>query len=368
MIYLDYSSTTPVDKRLLEYFSIVNRKFYGNPNSNHQLGIEAAYEIEKATLSIKKSLGLNNEEVIYTSGATEANNLGIIGYALQNSEHGKHLIVSPYEHSSVVSCFNHLEKLGFEVDVLPAHIDGLILLEDLKGKIRKDTILVSISMINSETGIAQAIDDIGKFLKEYPQIAFHVDLTQAIGKIRIDVANIDLFSMAAHKFYGIKGIGALVKKPEIMIVPMIHGGKSTTKYRSGTPATGLILSLAKSLEFAYEDFDQRYNHVLKLKNYLVNELTHFPNIVINSNQYSIPHILNISNLTIESKDIVERLGKQQIYVSAQTACSSDSGYSHMIYRITKDEQRAKTSFRVSLSYKTSLAEVIQFVECLKNEY
>ncbi len=367
MIYLDYSATTPVDERLLGYFNQASRDFFANPNSKHRLGKEVSLAIEESTNLLKSILGLKVEEIIYTSGSTEANNLAIKGYAYKNKELGKHLITSPYEHSSVVACFNALEKKGFEVDVLPSHSNGRISLKDLEKLVREDTILVSIGALNSEVGICQDIDSIGAFLKKYPNVAFHVDATQAIGKIRLNFENVDMFSFAAHKFYGLKGIGALVKKPNILLEAQMSGGTSTTNYRAGTPATSLILSLSKSLEFAYENLDQKVDHVLQLKNYLVGELSHFENVVINSNKYSIPHIFNLSILNHDSSEMQEILNRNDIFVSTQSACMANPGYSQVLYRITNDEQRARTGFRVSISYKTTLEEINDFIDCLKRE-
>lgn len=367
MIYLDYSATTPVDERLLEYFSLVSKEYYGNPNSKHRLGQASLQAIKESTRLVKSILNLKDQEILYTSGATEANNLAIKGYAHKNQSSGKHLIVSPYEHSSVVACFSALEKEGFLVDVLPSRPDGLVSLKDLAEMIQEDTILVSVCALNSELGILQDLKSIGEFLIKYPKIAFHVDATQAVGKIVLDYDLIDMFSFAAHKFYGLKGIGALVKNPKIKLDPIISGGSSLSNERAGTPATSLILSLSKSLELAYSNIEQKYEHVLQLKNYLVGELSRFENVYFNSNSNSIPHIVNVSIFDYSSVEVQRILNNHEIYVSTQSACVANQAYSHVIYRVTGDEKRAKTGFRISISYKTTLDEIIEFVDCLRGE-
>ena len=186
--------------------------------------------------------------MIYTSGASESNNLAIKGICLKYQNRGKHIITTFLEHSSVIGPLNYLIKMGFDVDFVKIKDDGCVDLEHLKSLLRNDTILVSISMVDSEIGLRQSIQEIAKILEEYPKCYFHVDCTQAYGKIPVDLTGVDLASMSAHKIYGLKGIGLLIKRENISIEPLIHGGKSTTVYRSGTPALPLIVSLMKALK------------------------------------------------------------------------------------------------------------------------
>ncbi|MDD3123055.1 MAG: cysteine desulfurase family protein [Candidatus Izemoplasmatales bacterium] len=367
MIYLDYSATTPVDPNVLDYFVETSKHFFGNPNSKHLLGIESENQIKQTSAKILSLLNMENSEVIYTSGATEANNLAIKGVANKYKNQGMHLITSPYEHSSTVASFSYLTNLGFEVEVLESRNDGLIDLAELKRKIRKDTILVSIALINSETGIVQPLEEISQIVRSNPTTIFHSDMTQAIGKIHVNANLVDLMTFAAHKFYGIKGIGALIRKNTVQLEPIIHGGTSTTSVRSGTPATPLILSLGKALECAYENFDDKFSHVVHLAEYLRNELTHCPNVFLNSTNDSVPHIINISLITVNSIALQNFLQRRGVYVSTQSACSSSNGYSQLIYKMTGDDLRAKSSIRISLSYLTSLQEVINFISIFKEE-
>jgi len=365
MVYLDYSATTPVDPIVLKQFSDNTVRFFANPNSKHFLGKEALDEIEKATNETLELLELSEHEIIYTSGATEANNLAIKGYCLKHQEQGKHLIVSPYEHSSVVSAFQQLSDLGFDVDVIETTSDGIITLEMIQSYITENTIFVSIGAINSETGVAQDIESIASLLKKYPKIAFHSDATQAIGKKKVDFNNVDFISIAAHKFYGMKGIGCLFRKNNQLIEPQISGGHSLSIYRSGTPATPLILSLKDALKRVLTTFEKDLQDVTKLRNYIIENLCSNSNIMINSTSNSVPHILNLSLIGHPSAEIQSYLSEQHIYISTQSACSQNAPFSPLIYKMTQSEERARSSIRVSLSRLTTFDEVKQFVSAIK---
>lgn len=368
MVYLDYSATTPVSEDVLDSFIKCSRKYIGNPNSLHKLGVDAKNIIDASTKQIKDLLNLDDEEVIYTSGATEANNLAIKGICLKYKNRGKHIITTPLEHSSIYGPINYLLDYGFDVSFVKLDNNGLVDLEDLKNLIREDTILISINAINSELGIKQPIEEIGKMLKDYPKIYFHSDLTQAIGKVKIDIKDLDLFSFTAHKIYGIKGIGCLVKKKKVIINPIIHGGISTTTYRSGTPTVSLIVSFAKALRLALENFDNKYNHVLEINNYIKNRLQNYDKVFINSNSKSIPHILNISVIGVKPETLLHALEEDSIYISTQSACSSNSTLSKAVLGVTNDEKRAKSSVRISISYLTTMLDADLFLKSFDKCY
>ena len=221
MIYLDYSATTPVNKEVLESFDKACLNFPGNANSLHKLGLNINKLISSATSQIAKILNVKNDEIIYTSSSSEANNLAIKGIAFKYQERGKHIIMTKYEHSSINETIKYLESLGFEISYVKCNEYGQVDLIDLENLIRKDTILVSITAVNSEIGISEPIEEIAKILKKY-SCFFHVDLTQSIGKININLDNIDLASISAHKIYGLKGIGILIKKEKISLEPLIN--------------------------------------------------------------------------------------------------------------------------------------------------
>lgn len=367
MVYLDYSATTPVDKRVLETFDKASLDFIGNPNSLHKLGVKSKELIDSSTEVIKKILNLKNSEVIYTSGSSEANNLAIKGICEKYENRGKHIITTPFEHSSIYGPLNYLSELGYEVDFVNLDSNGRVDLDDLRNKLRDDTILVSIVAVNSEIGILQPIDEIKQIVKGHPKCFFHVDATQAIGKIKLDISDIDLVSFSAHKFFGIKGIGCLIKKEGISLNPQIHGGKSTTNYRSGTPTVALIASLAKALRLAYETIDKDYNHVLELNKYLKEKLQNYSEVRINSNEYSIPHILNFSVLGVKPETMLHALEEDDIYISTQSACSTGAS-SKAVFALTNDEKRANSSIRVSISKITTKEEIDKFIEVFDKCY
>ncbi len=368
MIYLDYSATTPVNDLVLDSFNKACKEYMGNPNSVHKLGLKAKAAIDESSNMIASLLKVKPNEIIYTSGASEANNLAIKGLAMHYQNKGKHIITSLLEHSSVIGPIGYLQALGFEVDFVKLDGNGLVDLDYFKSLIKPTTILVSLASVNSEIGITQPIDQIGEILKEYPNCYFHVDMTQSIGKKMIDLTNVDLASFSAQKFYGFKGIGGLYKKEGISLEPLIHGGKSTTIFRSGTPAIELIVSLAKAMELAFIDADKKYNYVLELNTYLKEKLSILPKVVLNSNDNCLPHILNISVRGIKAELFQHKLEEYDIYISTQTACSSEEIPSRSVYALTNDVELASTSIRISLSYLTTKVELDKFMEAFTTIY
>ena len=360
MIYLDYSATTPVDEEVINTYASVCRDFIGNPNSLHKLGVDAKRLIDASTDQISKILGVKTSEIIYTSGASEANNLAVKGVCFKYENRGHHIITTELEHSSVLAPINYLQSKGWEVDFVSLDENGLVNLEELEHLMRDDTVLVSIAAVNSEVGIKQDLELISKIVRKNPKTIFHSDVTQMIGKDKVDLSCVDLASMSCQKFYGMKGVGALIKKDGLVIDPLIHGGKSTTVFRSGTPATPLIASFAKALRLAYEDFDDKYNKVVDLNKYLKDKLSKL-NVSINSTKYSLPHIVNLSIEGIKPEVMQHALEEHEIYISTQTACSHGE-YSKAVYAVTHDMEKSKHSIRISLSYKTTYEEIDEFIE------
>ncbi len=361
MTYLDYSATTPVNSEVIDTFVEVTKKYVGNPNSLHKLGIEANNLIKAATKQIAELLNIKEKEIIYTSGSSESNNTAIKGIALKYQNRGKHIITTEFEHSSIYGPLNYLQKLGFKVDFVKCDNRGIIDISDLKKLLTNETILVSVGAVNSEIGIVQPLDEISNIIKEYPKCFFHVDMTQALGKIKIDLKNVDLASFSAHKIYGIKGIGMLYKKENISLEPLIHGGKSTTIFRSGTPMTALIASFAKAMRLILKDLDINYEYITNLNNKLKEGLKKYADVYINSNEYCIPNILNISIIGIKPETILHALEKYDIYISTQTACSTGN-ISKSVYALTKDEVKATSSIRISLSHLTKEEDILYFLE------
>lgn len=360
MIYLDYSATTPVNEEVIDTYSKVCREFIGNPNSLHSLGVKAKKLIDASTEQIAGILGVKPSEVIYTSGSSESNNMAIKGVCFKYSNRGKHIITTELEHSSVIAPIQFLQKQGFDVDFVKLDENGMVDLDDLEKLIRDDTILVSIAAVNSEVGVKQDLKAISEVVRRHSKIIFHSDVTQSIGKDKIDFSLLDLASISCQKFYGMKGIGALIKREGLVIEPLIHGGKSTTVFRSGTPATPLIASFAKALRLAYEDFDSKYEHVCEVRDYLISKLEKLP-VSINSNDTCLPHMVNISLKNIKSEVMLHALEQEEIFVSTQTACSTGN-YSKAVYALTHDKEKASSSLRISLSYLTTMEEIDQFIK------
>ena len=368
MIYLDYSATTKTSDEVLDTFVKCSKEYIGNPNSLHTLGVESKNLIDKATEQIANLLNIKKDEIIYTSGSSESNNLAIKGICEKYKNRGKHIITTSLEHSSIYGPIDYLLDKGYTVDFVKLDQNGQVDLENLKELLTDDTILVSINAVNSELGIVQPLGKISKIIKEYPKCFFHSDMTQAIGKIKVNLEDIDLISFSAHKFFGIKGIGVLIKKEKIELTPLIHGGKSTTVYRSGTPALPLIASLAKALRLAYTDFDTKYNHVLELNKYLKENLSKYSKVYINSNDKSIPHVLNISVIGVKPETMLHALEEYDIFISTQSACSSGSTKSMAVYNLTHDEARAESSVRISISAITTKEEIDYFLESFSKCY
>ena len=365
MIYLDYSATTPVDRRVLESFDRTTLEYIANPNSLHKEGIKAKELMEAATMQVANLLNVKPAEVIFTSGASESNNLAIMGVCRKSS--GKTIITTKLEHSSILSSVNYLKQNGYIIKYVKVDENGQIDLENLKELIDDDTILVSICEVNSEIGIIQDVDKIGKVLKEYPRIIFHVDGTQAVGKKHLNLENIDLYSFSAHKIYGLKGVGCLIKRENIELVPLIHGGKSQTIYRAGTPPLALIVSCAKALRLVMDDLDNNLKYVSELNQKLINGLKKLDGVIINSNSYCVPHIVNISVPNIKPETLLHALEEDDIYISTKTACSKDDSVSLSVYTLTKDEERAKSSIRISLSFLSKENEIAIFLEKLEEK-
>ena len=364
MVYLDYSATTPVNSEVIDTYSKVCRDYIGNPNSLHKLGVDSKRLIDASTKQIADILGVKENEVIYTSGASEANNMAIKGICLKYKNRGMHIITTELEHSSVIAPINYLTTLGFDVDFVKLDSNGLVDLDDLEKLVRKDTVLVSICSVNSEIGIRQDIKKIYETVKKKNPLCFvHSDVTQSIGKEVFDFNYVDLASMSCQKFYGMKGIGALIKKDKLIIEPLIHGGKSTTVFRSGTPATPLIASFAKALRLMYEDFNSKQKKVLEIHDYLLNKLKKI-DIFINSNDVCLPNMVNISLKNIKSEVMLHALEEKDIYISTQTACSTGN-YSKAVYAVCHDKDRASSSLRISISYLTTKEEIDYFCDCLE---
>lgn len=339
MTYLDYSATTKISKEVLDE---VSKDLFTKATNK---------DIKDYQNKIKNILNTDHD-VIFTSGSSESNNYAIKGISLNTKK--KEIITTEVEHSSITETLSYLKSQGFIIKTIPIH-DGLLSLSELKKAITKDTALITITAVNSETGLLNPVNEIGKIAKEN-NIPFHCDMTQSIGKINIPLNNIDLISLSSHKFYGPKGIGLLLKKPNIKLKPLIYEKRNYN--------LGLIKGLTKSLEEALSNIDEKYKKVEGLNNYLKDNLKNLPNIIINQSSNSIPHILNISVLNYKPETFLHYLEMSHIYISTQSACSTND-YSKSVYALTNDKELAKTSVRISLSYKTTKEELDKLIRCIK---
>ena len=367
MIYLDNSATTMVDDRVLDTFNKVCKNYPGNSNSLHSLGIKSKELEDYATEKISNLLGVKPSEIIYTSGASESNNTVLKGVASKYKNRGNHIITTPLEHSSILETCKYLESKGFIIDYVKIKDNGLIDIEDLERLLTDNTILVSVAYVDSELGIRQDIDTISKIVKKHPKCYFHVDATQAIGKIKVDPTSIDFISMSAHKIFGLKGIGLLIKKDNIVIDNLIHGGKSTTIYRSGTPALPLICSLMKALELIIPNIDKNYEYVSSLSNKIKDNLKKYDNIHINSTENSIPYIINFSVIGVKPETFIHTMEEEDIYLSTKSACST-SDISLSVDSIYHNREISMSSIRISLSYKNTEEEIDKFIKVFDKIY
>ena len=361
MVYLDYSATTFVLKEVLDSYNAVTNNYIGNANSMHFLGIKSKEMFMKATNQTASILGILPKEIIYTSGASESNSTAVKGIAFKYKNRGKHIITSKLEHKSILEVMDFLETKGFEIDYVKLDKNGIVDLKDLEAKIRKDTILVSICAVNSEVGIKQPLKTINQVIKKKNNLTFfHSDMTQALGKMQINLKDVDLASFSSHKIYAPKGIGLLYKKENIDIEPLIFGTTSNTPFRGGTPALPLVVAFSKAIRIAMENLEESVRHTTMLKEKLLNGLKEF-DIVINSNDYCVPQIVNISLIKIKS------LEKEEVYVSTNTACSSGEESTILKY-LTNDKNISTTSIRISLSLYTTPEEINKFIKVFGESY
>ncbi len=360
MIYLDYSANTPSDPRVLDAFCRTEREFWGNPNSTHAAGLAANREMQRATEHIASLLHCDPTEIIYTSGASESNNLAIKGIAEAHRHVGKHIISTTLEHSSVGGSLTALQNQGYEIDLLDINRDGTVDLEHLKELLRNDTVLVAVGAVDSEIGIVQPIREIAEILKDYPKCHLHVDATQAVGKTELIWDGVDTMSIAPHKFYGLNGSGLLLKRKGLVIVPQIHGGSSTTLYRSGTPALSLAVSIETALSLALGEMEERVKTVSAHHKRLCSFLTQYPLVRINSPKGAVPHILNLSVKGVKGSAFQKALSDRGVCVSVKSACSSDGMPSKAVFAVSHDRKNALCSWRISLSHMTTDAEIADF--------
>jgi cysteine desulfurase len=356
MLYLDNSATTKPYPEVISTYLKVTEDYFANPSSLHKLGSEAETLLHHARQQVANLLGVQQEEIIFTSGGTEGNNLAIKGAALANKQKGKHIITSMIEHSSVLESVKQLEQIhGFSVTYLPVDENGIVSLERIKKEIRDDTILVSIMHVNNEVGTIQPITEIGHFIKQFSNALFHVDNVQGITKVALDLkkANIDLCTISGHKFHGLNGTGALFVRTGVDLLPLFSGGSQELQLRSGTESLAGNVALAKALRMEIENAEKQKKVLSNTHNKLRTELMNIEGVFVNTPiKNAAPHIINFSVPSVKAEVLIHFLGENNIYVSTTSACSSRSkSISHTLLAMNKGQDIAKSAIRISLSFE-----------------
>lgn len=362
LVYLDNAATTPVEPLVAEAMSaaLLPGGPFGNPSSNHEFGRDALAIVETAREKLARLLGAAPRELIWTSGATESDNMAITGAARFRAHRGKHAITMPVEHKAVTDTFDALEREGFEVTRLSPESDGMLDLQKLDAAIRADTQLVSIMFVNNETGAMQDIESIGQRCRGQ-DILFHVDAAQAVGKVPIDLSHmpIDLMSLTAHKFYGPKGIGALyvADRPGCQIEPLLFGGGHERGMRPGTSAVHQILGIGLAAEIAAERMQGDLAHLLTLREQLWNGISDLPGLHINGpRQGGFPGILNVSAEGLDGESLM--LAMHPVCVASGSACNAKSGESSYVLRaLGRDDRLAQSAIRFGIGRHNSAQDI-----------
>ena len=369
MIYLDYSATTPVSKEVLDSYIKVTTDYIGNPNSLHSLGEKSNELLKSATKQISDLLNINEKEIIYTSGATEANNLALVGYALKNIKKGKTIIVSKLEHPSIYGICDYLKNFGFKIIYVENDENGLIDFEDLKRKITDDTLLVSIVAVNSEMGIRQPLKTIRQVIKKQNEkTVFHSDMTQAVGKVNINLKDVDMASISGHKIYGPKGEGGLFLRKGVRIGSFIHGGAQENGKRAGTENLAGIVGFGAAAELARKNLDNHIANLTKIRNHIIKRVTEeIPDVTVNGSlEHRHPGNANFTFKYIEGESILILLDSMGVSVSTGSACSSKSlEPSHVLTAIGVDVESVHGSIRMTVGDMTTMEDADYAVDCLK---
>lgn len=365
MIYLDYSATTPIDNEILDLYVRIEKEFFANTTSLHRLGQRSNYMFEKCKKELLDTLELNNNEIIFTSNATEANNLAVLGY-LAKYKTGK-IITTKIEHPSVYEIYKHLEEIGFNVIYLDVLENGIIDLEELKKVIDKDTLLVSVMWVNNIVGSIQPIGEIIEILKDYKKTKLHVDMVQGLCKVdpSFSLNDVDMFTFSTHKIYGPKGVGALVYKRNIDLEKRLYGSSSQNGLKPGTLDLALAVCTCKAIKKFYPLTLKHYEYVKELNERLIKGLKNIPYVHINSKSGASPYIVSISIVGVNGETLVHSLEEKEIYVSTGSSCSSKLAKPEKtILAMTNSIDLAKSSIRISLSHLVKKEEIDEFLSAL----
>lgn len=369
-MYFDYAATTPPNSEVLETFEKVNREFWANPHALHRPGVRADTLLEQARRQVLSLLSADsNYRCVFTSGATESNNMAIKGIARQYQSRGMHLITSAVEHPSVLEVFRSLEKEGWEISVLPVNGEGCVEPKTLQEALRPDTMLVSLMHVNNEIGSVNDLQQLGRIIKTHSDAFFHVDAAQSVGKLALalDGGPIDLLTFSAHKFCGLKGTGALILGNKVQLPPLFHGGGQELGLRSGTADVAAAAALAKALRIALDRRDTAYEKVAGFKCRIAEAFEAIQGIDLNGAlEAGSPFVFNCSVAGVRPETILQALAEQEIFISTVSACSSSKvPESSVVLALTGSQERARTSIRISLSALTTDEEVTALCKTLK---
>lgn len=367
MIYFDNSATTKPYAAALETYTKVATHYFANPSSLHKFGQKVRNLHEEARKQVAALMSVRSEDIVFTSGGTESNNLAIKGIARAYQNRGKHILTSKIEHPSVSNVMKELEEEGFQVTYLPVTKSGQVRMEDVKEALREDTILISIMHVNNEVGSIQPIAEIGELLKERELPLFHVDNVQGFAKKELVLSQIDAMSISGHKLHGLRGTGILYKKSTVKLHPEILGGGQEFGLRSGTENTAGIVALAKAMRLSLEDFEKKSSELTALRDYLLEQLEKLDGVTVHTDAlHSAPHIICFSAKNHRGEVLVHALEEKEVFVSTTSACSSRAKLeSSTLHAMGVPGNQATGAIRVSLSYDNTKAEAEQFIYFLK---
>lgn len=370
MLYFDHAATTPPFEEVIEAVGEVMGRHFGNPSSIHRLGMDAERLLARAREAVAALIRAAAEEIVFTSGGTESNNLAVLGAARQFAGRGKHAVTTSVEHASVYECFRYLERNGYEVTYVEPDAQGKINARDVLAAVRADTVLVSVMHVNNEIGAIQPIAEIGRELRERPRVLFHVDAVQSVGKLEVMPASwgVDLLSASAHKIRGPRGAGFLYKRKGLQLQPLLLGGGQEGDLRSGTENVPAIVGMAKALRMTMERREEAAARIAGLRKQLLARLRAIPGLVYNGSEDEAdmaPHIVGVSVPGIRSEVVVHDLEEHGICISTKSACSSgENKPSRVLLAMGCDEERAASGLRISLSADHTSVQIDRLAETL----
>ncbi|MEW9701633.1 cysteine desulfurase family protein [Paenibacillus sp. SI8] len=371
MLYLDYAATTPPYEEVIDAVTEVMKGHYGNPSSIHRLGMQAEKLLQNSKEVMAGVLGIQPDELIFTSCGTESNNLAIKGAAYSYRNRGNHLITTQIEHPSVREVFRQLEREGFRVTYLPVNHKGVVKLEALREALCEETILVSVMHVNNEVGSIQPIREIGAILAGYPKVVFHVDAIQAIGNLPFlpQACRIDLCSASAHKFRGPKGVGFLYRRQGVLLQPLLAGGGQEYGLRSGTENVPLLVGMAKALRLTLADRGAKTERRYAVRRRIVEGIASIPELTLTGSDLAVemaPHIVHFAFAGMKAEVVVHALEQRNIYISTKSACASgEADPSEVMLAMGCTRELALSGLRVSFSEEHTEAEADEFISALR---